>query len=93
MDYDEYRVEFGNENEKSNDITAIKGRSQLIGEVFNVSPSFFQNKITRSFGKMRKQEKSFQKLVIYNSDAVSVSYKSKCRENEFHLKVNLIKLF
>ena len=24
MDYDEYRVEFGNENEKSNDITAIK---------------------------------------------------------------------
>ena len=45
--FDEYVVEYGNEDSNDHDITAIKGSKKLFGEAFNVAPSFFQGKKLR----------------------------------------------
>ena len=88
--FDKYIVELGNENNNKNDISAINGNDELIGEVFNVAKSFFQTKKSTALKKMRKGKKEKTKiLLIYNSDAVSDTYKPKSQENEFHLKIAL----
>ncbi len=88
--FEEYIVEFGNENNNSNDIIASNENYELIGESFNVSKSFFQTKKTSALKKMRNQ-KSEKKIIllIYNSDATKTSYQPKLKENEFHLKVDV----
>jgi len=42
--FSSYTVEFGNENENGFDIRASSGSASLVGEAFNVAPSFFQTK-------------------------------------------------
>jgi len=88
----EYKVEFGNEDNNDNDIFASNDESELIGEVFNVAKSFFQTKKTTALKKMRNQKtniKKIKRLLIYNSDAVTKEYIPNMKENEFHLVVEL----
>ncbi len=88
--FEKYTVEFGNENNNSNDIIAYSQNKKLIGEAFNVSKSFFQAKKTSALKKMRKQKTSKSIiLLVYNSDATEISYRPKLKKNEFHLKVAL----
>ena len=90
IDFDEYIVEYGNDDYNDNDITAIKGEIKLIGEGFNVSKSSFQSKKKRSLDKMKNQKNKGDKLLlIYNSDAVSDNYTPDKGENVYHLKVEL----
>ncbi|MEX0813574.1 MAG: hypothetical protein WD048_15255 [Chitinophagales bacterium] len=90
IDFDQYTVEFGHDNYHENDITATNGQIKLIGEGFNVAKSFFQSKKASALRKMRRQKKQNDKLLlIYNSDAVSDSYKPELKQNEFHLKVSI----
>jgi hypothetical protein len=90
IDFDEYHVEFGHDNNNDNDIFASNGKTKLIGEGFNVAKSFFQPKKTSALKKMRRQLNENDKLIlIYNTDAVAENYSPKTNLNEYHLKVRL----
>jgi len=51
LNFTEYTVEFGNENNNENDIWASNKDEILIGEAFNVAQSFFQSKKFKSLKK------------------------------------------
>ena len=51
--FDEYVVEYGNEDSNDHDITAMKGDKKLLGEAFNIAPSFFQGKKASMLKKLR----------------------------------------
>ena len=49
--FDAYTVEFGNENRNGFDIRAEQGGKTLVGEAFNVAPSFYPVKRRHAAGK------------------------------------------
>ena len=89
LKFKEYIVEFGNENNNTNDIYASNKNDILIGEAFNVASSFFQTKKSKSLKKMRGQHGHNNILLLYNSDAIRNNYNPKIMKNEFHLPVEL----
>lgn len=72
--FDSYTVEYGNENNNDYDIQASVGGRTLIGEAFNVAPSFFQGKKTAMLKKLQIDEKADVKLIMFNHDAVAPGY-------------------
>jgi hypothetical protein len=52
--FTEYTVELGNEDKNGFDIKAASDSKVLIGEAFNVAPSFFQGKKAVMLKKLRK---------------------------------------
>ncbi len=90
--FDDYNVEFGNENKQAHDIMASNAEYELKGEAFNVAKSYFQIKKASALKKLRKTKiepkKSFI-LLVYNSDAVEVNYSPKFGEDEHHRRVTL----
>ena len=90
INYSQYTVELGYFDEGDNDIYAENDKGCLIGEAFNVAPSFFQVKKAKSLKKMYQQRNGNKKiLLIYNVDAVKDSYSPKMNSGVFHLKVDL----
>lgn len=89
--FDEYTVQLGSKHNKQYDIVAECCGVELIGESFNVSPSFFQSKKHAMLKKIRNS--TFQpkyKLIISNSDAKkSLSYKPRLMESEFFLFIDV----
>lgn len=69
-----YTVEYGNENNNEYDIEATSGRRRLVGEAFNVAPSFFQGKKAAMLKKLRIDEKASVKIIMFNHDAVAPDY-------------------
>lgn len=67
LPFSEYEVSLGVEG--GNDLRASAGGQTLIGEAFNVAPSFFQSKKSSAIKKL-KQQKADYRLVLFNSDAV-----------------------
>lgn len=90
INFDEYKVELGNENKNSHDLEAVKGKMKLYGEGFNVADSYFNIKKYHAIKKLRGQanDKTIL-LLVYNDGAVSKNYKPKKENNVFHLKVKL----
>lgn len=87
--FDNYQVEYGNENYNDHDIMATNGKVTLIGEAFNVAPSFFQGKKSSSLKKLRKNaNENTLILLVYNNDAVLDTYRFKKIGNVFHLRVS-----
>jgi hypothetical protein len=74
LDFDEYRVEYGHENNNRFDIQATKDDRSLIGEAFNVAPSFFQGKKAAMIKKLGFDETASVKLILFNHDAVAAGY-------------------
>jgi hypothetical protein len=70
-----YTVEYGHQNNNSYDIEASEKDRTLIGEAFNVAPSFFQGKKSAMLRKLRIDETANIKLVMFNHDAVAPGYK------------------
>lgn len=70
-----YTVEFGNENNNGFDIRATSGNETLVGEAFNVAPSFFQIKKGSALKKLRRDgSDATYRILMFNDDAVSQSY-------------------
>ena len=67
LPFDEYLVRLGTEG--GNDLTAAAGDCRLLGEAFNVAPSFFQAKKSAMIKKLKSQEADFR-LLLFNADAV-----------------------
>jgi hypothetical protein len=71
-----YTVEYGNENNNGFDICATGNDKVLIGEAFNVVPSFFQTKKASMLKKLATSSADF-KIIMFNHDAVVRSYRPK----------------
>ena len=72
--FTEYTVELGNEDNNGFDIKAEANNKSLIGEAFNVAPSFFQGKKSAMLKKLKKDGKADYKIILVNHDAVPETY-------------------
>ena len=84
--FDTYTVEYGNEDTSGFDIRAASNGETLIGEAFNVAPSFFQGKKTMMLRKLRKSSADY-KVIMFNDDAVDVGYRPDPGSGEYFLFV------
>jgi len=88
--FKEYRVEYGNENKNEHDIIAERTGKCLIGEAFNVAPSFFHGKKSTSLKKLRKSKvASDYTIIIANKDAVKDNYIPKPTKDEYFLFMDI----
>jgi hypothetical protein len=88
--FDRYTVEYGNTDENGFDIRATKDGMTLLGEAFNVAPSFFQGEKTSMLKKLRGPQATANfKIIMFNHDAVPPTYVPEIREGEFFVVVNI----
>jgi hypothetical protein len=88
--FNEYEVEFGNENNNSHDIQSKSSIEMLGGEAFNVAPSFFQTKKTHALNKLKKNSGLTYRVIMFNSDAINDSYHPKIDCNfVYFISVNI----
>ena len=86
----EYTVEFGNEDKNGFDIMAKSRGKTLVGEAFNVAPSFFQGKKLSALKKLRKNGTGADyRVLLINHDAVRETYLAKGERDLFYLFVNV----
>ncbi len=90
FEFEEYVVEFGNENKRDHDVMSMNSSgSTLTGEAFNVAESFFQGKKSKMLSKLRDNKNSNYKLILVNEDAVKDTYTPKLKSNEYLLFVDI----
>lgn len=88
--FTEYTVEFGNEDRNGFDIRASSGGETLIGEAFNVAPSFFRGKKRTALRKLRDSaEIASYKILMFNSDAPPVGYSANREPGVYHVLVEI----
>ena len=84
-----YTVECGHGNEGAHDVVGSEGGKTLIGEVFNVAPSFFPIKKAAALRKLRASKvRADYRVILVNHDAVGSSYVPKPRPGEYFVFVN-----
>jgi hypothetical protein len=75
MPFTAYEVELGNENRNGFDIRASRGAESLVGEAFNVAPSFFYTKKSSATRKLRELgSTATYRMLMFNSDARPAGY-------------------
>lgn len=85
-----YTVEYGHGNEGEHDIVAGGGGKTLIGEVFNVAPSLFSMKRSKTLKKLRASNtKADYRVILVNHDAVAPAYAPKPMPGEYYVFVNV----
>lgn len=88
--FNSYTVEFGNEDKNGFDIKARIGGKTLVGEAFNVAPSFFQIKKSSMLKKLRHNgEKADYRIIMVNHDAVANNYAPKSEAGLYYVVVNI----
>ncbi|WP_217426355.1 hypothetical protein [Pandoraea anhela] len=88
---DSYLVEFGNEDHNGFDIRGKdhQGRT-LVGEAFNVAPSFFGPKKQKAVSKLRSNgSAATYRLLLVNDDAVDTSYAPRAEPGFQYVFVNI----
>ncbi|MGO9336127.1 MAG: hypothetical protein ACLPLR_01635 [Terriglobales bacterium] len=86
--FEQYVVEYGNEDENGFDIRAEGEGKALVGEAFNVAPSFFQGKKNSMRKKLAESRADF-KILMFNHDAVKLSYAPRPTKNEYFVFVQV----
>ena len=86
--FESYMVEYGNENNNGFDICASENGKTLVGEAFNVAPSFFQTKKATMLKKLAESCADY-KIIMFNHDAVERSYEPKATRNEHFVFVQV----
>jgi hypothetical protein len=88
--FEVYNVEYGNEDSYGFDLRASSNGRTLVGEAFNVAPSFFQLKKSAMLKKLRAPATVADfKLLMFNADAVPEGYKPSTGPNEFFVFVKV----
>ncbi|TGK08636.1 hypothetical protein EHO58_05530 [Leptospira selangorensis] len=88
--YTEYTAQLSVSSEKAFDIMASEGKRRLVGEAFNVAPTFFNGKKSRELKKLSKfEDKEADFLLIYNVEAANSSDTFELINNVLHLRVKL----
>jgi hypothetical protein len=86
--FQSYSVEYGNENDHDHDLRAEAGGRLLIGEAFNVAPSFFGTKKNSAIKKLRgATAAAHYKVILCNAEAVRDTYAPKPQEREYYVFV------
>jgi hypothetical protein len=91
FDIERYLVEFGNEDRNGFDIKGMDyhGRA-LVGEAFNVAPSFFGPKKQRAVLKLRNNgAAATYRLLLVNHDAVAAGYTPRPEPGLYYAFVNI----
>lgn len=85
-----YSVEFGHGNKQEHDLVANAGSLHLIGEAFNVSPSFFPTKKHSVLKKLRHSSiEATTSVIMCNHDAVRDTYAPQLRVHECLILVDV----
>jgi hypothetical protein len=88
--FNSYTVEYGHEDNNGFDITAETDGLRLVGEAFNVAPSFFQGKKSAMLKKLRnKGIGAAHSLLLFNHDAMPPGYSPSLRAKEHHIFVHV----
>jgi len=89
LPFTEYEVALSVEG--GNDLTAVADGQRLIGEAFNVAPSFFQSKKASMLKRLRLDNEADYRLVIFNEDAVKRPdhYREKSKPGMLYLLVDV----
>jgi hypothetical protein len=88
--FESYTVELGNEDKNGFDIKAESENATLIGEAFNVAPSFFQGKKSSMLKKLRKDGVTANyRLIMVNHDAIPDGYSPVIEQGEYYVFVNV----
>jgi hypothetical protein len=88
--FSSYTVEYGNEDKNGFDIRATaKGRT-LVGEAFNVAPSFFHIKKSSMLKKLRNNGRNADyRIIMVNDDAIDSGYSPKREAGLYYVIVNI----
>jgi hypothetical protein len=85
-----YTVEFGNEDINGFDIRASSSTASLVGEAFNVAPSFFQTKKGSALKKLRRDgADATYRVLMFNDDAISPNYSPRPEVGLHHVLVGV----
>ncbi len=85
-----YAIEYGHSNKNDHDIMAEHKGKALIGEAFNVAPSFYGSKKYKALKKLRSSNVAAEyKLILANEDAVGPGYIPQPGAGEYFLFVDL----
>ena len=88
--FETYNVEYGNEDSHGFDLRASSDGRQLVGEAYNVAPSFFQLKKTSMLKKLRAPDVAADfKLLMFNEDAVPEGYKPAPKKAKYFVFVKV----
>lgn len=69
-EFTEFEVELGNESKNAHDIISHAKNALLIGEAFNVAPSFFNTKKIKSIKKLQQSDlEATKRIILCNTDA------------------------
>jgi len=83
-----YTVEYGHENNNAHDLKAEESGRVLIGEAFNVAPSFFAIKKAGAIQKLRASSiRADYRVILCNDLAVLDTYSPKPRDFEYFVFV------
>ena len=87
----QFHVEYGNANKNSFDIMGPTTEAPLlVGEAFNVAPSFFKGKRSRMLKKLRDDSCTAPtRFILVNTDAVDENYTEDLIPNEYTLLVDI----
>jgi hypothetical protein len=89
--FDAYTVEFGNENRNGFDIRAEQGGKTLVGEAFNVAPSFYPVKRRHAAGKLEKHGGNADwRIILVNKDARTRAIKLKKPHDIRYFAVDMV---
>lgn len=79
-----YKVEHGHGNKEAHDILASADGKSLIGEAFNVAPSFFPIKKASAPKKLRASKvRADYRVIMVNADAEQASYTPRHDVDEY----------
>lgn len=88
--FESYAVEYGHENNEAHDIRAAGDGKVLVGEAFNVAPSFFSTKKNAALKKLRNSAVSADyRIILCNADAVAAGYVPQAHTGEAFVFVDL----
>ena len=88
--FSEFNVEYGNSDKNPHDITAEENGLTFCGEAFNVAPSFFMGKKTKSIKKLReKSADADYRFIVANLDAIEETYRPIEHKGEYYLFVDI----
>jgi hypothetical protein len=85
-----YAVAFGHSHGNGFDIQASEDGKKLVGEAFNVAPSFLQGKKSSMLRKLRTKGKDADfTVVMFNHDAIREPYKPRRADGNYYVFVNV----
>lgn len=89
LPFKKYKVQLGVKG--GFDLEATYAEKRLIGEAFNVAPSFFQSKKYSSKKRLEREIKADYRLIIFNAEAVNNpnNYIDESKPELFYLPVNI----